>query len=219
MKKIRGVIFDVDGTLVDSNDAHAQAWVEALALSGYQVEFERIRQLIGKGGDKLLPETTGLEKDSPEGRKISEQRGKIFKEKYLAGLQPTPGAKPLLERMRASGLKMVIASSAQEDELDDLLNVAAAKPFMADQASSGDAKNSKPDPDIVQVALGKIGLEAEESLMVGDTPYDIEAASKAGVRTVAFRSGGWSDHDLEGAIAIFDDPADFLAHFEQVFTP
>lgn len=219
MKKIRGVIFDVDGTLVDSNDAHAQAWVEALALSGYQVEFERIRQLIGKGGDKLLPETTGLEKDSPEGRKISEQRRKIFKEKYLAGLQPTPGAKPLLERMRASGLKMVIASSAQEDELDDLLNVAAAKPFMADQASSGDAKNSKPDPDIVQVALGKIGLEAEESLMVGDTPYDIEAASKAGVRTVAFRSGGWSDHDLEGAIAIFDDPADFLAHFEQVFTP
>ena len=214
-KPIRGVILDVDGTLVDSNDAHARAWVEALAEEGIRVEFERVRPLIGMGGDKLLPEISGIEEESPEGKRISERRGEVFKEKYLPSIKPCRGSRELLKRMKGDGLKLVVASSAKEDELDPLLEIAGASGLIEEKTSSDDAENSKPDPDIIQAALDGSGLSPEEAVMLGDTPYDIEAAKKAGVDTVALRCGGWKDEDLAGAIAIYDDPADLLAHYDR----
>jgi|SRR5215213_2247310 len=214
-KPVRGVILDVDGTLVDSNDAHARAWVEALAEHGIEAEFEKVRRLIGMGGDKLLPEIAGVEEGTPLGKRISDRRGEIFKEKYLPSVRPLPGSRELLKRMKEEGLKLVVASSAKEDELKPLLEIAGAADLIAEKTSSDDAENSKPDPDIIQAALDSAGLSAEEAIMLGDTSYDIEAARKAGVSVIALRSGGWKDEDLPGAVAIYDDPADLLAHYDE----
>jgi HAD superfamily hydrolase (TIGR01509 family) len=211
---IRGVILDVDGTLVDSNDAHARSWVEAMAENGYHVPYEKVRPLIGMGGDKVLPATTGIQKDSPQGKKISQRRAEIFKERYLPAVQAFPQARELLQRMRASGLKLAVASSAQPDELKALLRIVGASDLIEEESSSKDAQSSKPDPDIVHVTLQRIGFPADQVIMLGDTPYDIEAAQKVGVGTIALRSGGWSDDELRGALAIYNDTADLLAHYD-----
>ncbi|HEX6478677.1 MAG TPA: HAD family hydrolase [Ktedonobacteraceae bacterium] len=213
MSNIRGVILDVDGTLVLSNDAHAQSWMEAMADFGYYIPYEKVRSLIGMGGDKVLPETIGLQKDSEEGIKISAKRKEIFKKRYLPVLQSAPGARELLEYMRVHGLKLAIASSSEKDELKALLQVAGASDLIQEETSSSDASRSKPDPDVMQVTLQRIGLPANQVLMLGDAPYDIEAAAKVGVGTIALRCGGWTDPELKGALAIYNDPADLLDHY------
>jgi len=211
---IHAVIFDVDGTLVDSNDAQARSWVDALKEFGYSVPYEKVRPLIGMGGDKVLPETIGVQKDSEKGKQISKRRSEIFKEKYLPNVKPFPDAQKLLDRMREQGLKLAIATSAQPDELRPLLQIVGAADLIEDKTSARDVKSSKPDPDVMQVALKRVGYPPNEVVMIGDTPYDIEAARKVGVGTIAFRCGGWSDSDLAGAIAIYNDPADLLAHYD-----
>ena len=170
MSKIRGIILDIDGTLVDSNDAHAKAWVEALAEHGINVSFEQVRRLIGMGGDKLLPKASGLEEDSPKGKRISDRRREIFKERYLPTLRPTPGARDLLRHLHEQGLKLVVASSSKKDELHGLLRVCGADEFIKDKTSSDDADRSKPDPDIVQAALKQLGLPAANVVLLGQ--YD-----------------------------------------------
>lgn len=214
MANIHGVILDVDGTLIDSNDAHAHSWVEAMAACGYTVAFEKVRPLIGMGGDKVLPETLHLDKDSEQGKAISQKREEIFKERYLPHLRPFPGAKELIDEMRRRGLKVAIASSAKPDELQALLQLIGAADLIKDKTSSQDVKDSKPDPDVMQVTLERTGLPAHEELMIGDTAYDIEAAQKVHVGTIAFRCGGWKDADLAGAIAIYDGPDDLLVHYD-----
>jgi HAD superfamily hydrolase (TIGR01509 family) len=214
-QRIGGVILDVDGTLLNSNDAHAQAWAETLASFDIRATFEQIRPLIGMGGDKLLPEVAGLDADSERGRAISERRREIFKTRYLPGLKPFPKVRELLLRMKDAGLQLAVASSAKKDELHELLALAHADDILESVTSSDDAESSKPDPDIVHAALGKLGLAASHTLMLGDTPYDIQAAGKLGVGTIAFRCGGWSDADLKDAVRIYDGPADLLAGFDQ----
>jgi HAD superfamily hydrolase (TIGR01509 family) len=214
VSNIRGVILDVDGTLVLSNDALAQSWMEAMADFGYYITYEKVRPLIGMGGDKVLPKTIGLQKDSEDGIKISAKRKEIFKKRYLPVLQAAPGARELLEYMRVRGLKLAIASSSEKDELKALLQVAGASDLVQEVTSSSDASRSKPDPDVMQVTLQRIGLPANQVLMLGDTPYDIEAAAKVGVGTIALRCGGWTDPELKGALAIYNDPADLLDHYD-----
>lgn len=214
MAQFRGVILDVDGTLVDSNDAHARAWVASFHEHGYNVDFDHVRHLIGMGGDHLIPEVSGQSKDSPQGEALSKRRGEIFKQQELSKLRAFPQSRELLERLRERGLRLAVASSAQEKELTPLLEIAGAKDLIEEETSSGDAPKSKPDPDIVQTALQKLGLPANQAVMLGDTPYDIESAGKAGVKTIALRCGGWDDDDLKGAIAIYDDPADLLRHLD-----
>jgi len=215
MKPLKAVLLDVDGTLVDSNDAHAQAWLEVFQRNGYPGTFEWIRELIGKGGDKLLPEVTGLAESSHEAKRLSKERSALFRREYLPQLKPFPQAEALLRRLRGLGLELVVASSASNDELVPLLELCGALPLVQERTSADDAKHSKPDPDIIQVALGKAGCSAGEAVMLGDTPYDVQAAAKAGVRSIALRSGGHSDAALSGAIDIYDDVADLLAQFEQ----
>ena len=214
MADLQGVLLDVDGTLVDSNDAHAHAWVKALAEAGVKAEFSRVRRLIGKGGDKLLPEVSGIEADSSKGKAISERRAAIFKAEWLPKLEAFPQARELLKRMKARGLRLAVASSAKEDELGPLLRVCGAEWLVEASTSSDDADSSKPDPDIVHAALGQLKLPPGRVLLLGDTPYDIEAAKKAGVGTVALRCGGWDDAGLAGAVAVYADPADLLARFD-----
>jgi HAD superfamily hydrolase (TIGR01509 family) len=210
----RAAIFDVDGTLVDSNDAHAKAWVQAIAETGRHVEYSRVRPLIGMGGDKLLPEVTGISIESPEGKAIAKRRREIFATEYLPHLQPTRGAQRLLEWLRDERMKLVVATSADEEEVQDLLRVAGAAKMFESTASSDAAERSKPDPDIVAVALKRANCPAAQAIMIGDTPYDVEAALRAGIEIIALRSGGWSDAELRGAIAVYEDPADLLDHYD-----
>jgi HAD superfamily hydrolase (TIGR01509 family) len=215
MGQIRGVILDVDGTLVDSNDAHARAWVDALAEFGHQVPYERVRPLIGMGGDKVLPLLVGLSAGEGKGKQIAERREEIFASRYLPQVRPLPGARELLARMKQEGLKLAVASSSREDMLRKLLALVGAEDVLDAATSSDDAEKSKPDPDIVKAALRRLGERPEHVVMIGDTPYDIQAAARAGIRTIAFRSGGWSHAELSGALAIYDGPEDLLRRFDK----
>jgi HAD superfamily hydrolase (TIGR01509 family) len=209
------VLLDVDGTLVDSNDAHAHAWVAAFEEANVRVEFARVRRCIGMGSDKLMPLTCGISEDTREGKRISQRRGDIFKAQWLPGLKPFADAERLVKELKARGLTIVAASSAKEDELRPLLEIAGAAWILDDATSSDDADGSKPDPDIIVAALRRARVAAEDAVMIGDTPYDVEAARRAGVRTIAFRCGGWSDEQLQGAIAVYDGPWDLVAHLDQ----
>ena len=212
--RIRAALLDIDGTLIDSNDAHARAWVAAGAELGYDIHFDRVRPLIGMGGDRVTPMMTGHDEDSPEGERIGERRGEIFREQHLQALVPTRGARALLERMKAAGLELVVATSASKEDMNVLLERAGIRDLIEERTSSSDADASKPAPDIVEAALALAGVEPSEAIMLGDTPYDVAAARNAGVECVALRCGGrWTDGDFAGAIAIYDDPADLLANW------
>ncbi len=209
---VTGVLLDIDGTLLDSNDAHAQSWVETLRRHGYDVPFGRVRSLIGKGSDKLLPELTGLDSEAGTGKQLTEERGRLFLRGYLPKLAPTRGARDLVQRLRDDGLRLVVATSAGGNELDQLLRQARVDDLIERATTADDAENSKPDPDIIQAALKKGKLRVQEAVMLGDTPYDIEAAQRAGVPTIALRCGGWwDDAALANAASIYDDPAALLA--------
>ena len=212
---LKGVIFDVDGTLVDSNDAHAQSWVDTFREAGYDVPFDKVRPLIGMGADKLLPRTIGISRDSEEAKKLLERRGKIFSSNYLPKLQALHGSRELVLRVKKDGMKAIVATSAKDQELKGLLKAAHVDDLMEEKATASDAKRSKPDPDIVQAAIDESGASVHELVMIGDTPYDVEAAAKAGVRTIGFLSGGWTRDALKGAVEIYDGPADLLAHYDE----
>jgi HAD superfamily hydrolase (TIGR01509 family) len=211
------MIFDVDGTLVDSNDAHARAWVETLQTFGIERDVGAARRLIGMGGDKLLPVLAGIEAESDLGRNITKERGAYFRRTYLDGLRPFTDTRALFQALRAQGARLAVASSSDQEDLDRLLEIAAVADLIERRASADDAERSKPDPDLIQAALARLGdVKDAQVTMVGDTPYDIEAARKANVRAVGFRCGGWSDAALAGAEVIFDGPADMLAHLDRV---
>lgn len=213
---LRGVILDVDGTLVLSNDAHAHAWVEAFREFARDVPYARVRPLIGMGSDKLIP-TVAPDLSSGEGlgKRIAAAHDRIFQDRYAPHLRPAPGTRELVERLHAVGLKTVVASSAKRDELAALLKAARVDDLLRETTSASDTKESKPDPDVVSAALKKIGLRADECRMIGDTPYDVEAGGRAGVAVIAVRCGGWTDAGLRGAVAIYDDPADLTAHLAE----
>ena len=211
----RCVLFDVDGTLVDSNDQHARAWVDAFREFGFDVAYERARTLVGMGGDKLIPAAVGLSKEEPRGEALATRRAAIFRDRYLKEVRPFPRVRELVDRLRAQGLTVAVATSAQPDELRPLLRIAGLEDLLDDAASAEDAERSKPDPDIVAAALHQARCQAAESVMIGDTPYDIEAARAAGVPTIALRSGGWDDEGLGGAMAIYDGAAELLEQLER----
>ena len=213
---VRGVILDVDGTLVDSNDQHARSWVDATHEAGFEeVSFVHVRPLIGMGGDKVLPALTRLTKEDPAGARIAERSGEIFRATYLRDVRPFPRVRELLERMLAQDLELVVATSSKRENLDGLLRAAGVEDLIDEATTASDAKASKPEPDIVEAAVQRSGLRKDELVMLGDTPYDVDAATRAGVRIVALRCGGWwADDAFDGAMAIHDDPAALLAAFD-----
>jgi HAD superfamily hydrolase (TIGR01509 family) len=210
---LKAVFFDIDGTLIDSNDAHTQAWVQTLERHGHPVSDEQIRRLIGKGSDKVFAELLDIASDSPLAKQITKDRTQLLLSLFIPNLVPTPGARQLVQHMRSEGLRLIIASSSGE-ELPALLAQAGVDDLLDTAVSSDEAEESKPDGDIIEVALRKAGVQASEAVMVGDTPYDIAAAKAAGVKCIALRCGGyWDDAALSDAAAIFDDPATLLRHW------
>jgi HAD superfamily hydrolase (TIGR01509 family) len=213
--KVTAVILDIDGTLLFSNDEHAQAFVDAAQALRLPADFNTVRRLIGKGGDKLIPEAFGVSIDSEIGKKLDTSKGEIFRARYLPHLRPTPGARELLSRLRDDRANLIVATSANKEDVDLLLDRAGVRDLVHEIVSSDDVEASKPDPDIVQAAVEKSGEPAGRVVMLGDTPYDVEAALRAGIRIIGVRCGGWADDLLKGAAAVYADPADVLAHYEE----
>jgi len=211
---LRGVLLDIDGTLLLSNRAHAEAWSDTFREFGHTIPPERIEPLIGMGGDKLLATLIpGMSDSDGQGKEMSSRRQKVFLERYAPHLQPAPGARALIQRLKDQGLALVMATSAKGDELSTLLQRAGIEDLIEQATTSDEVDQSKPDPDIVHAALEKGGLAPAEAILVGDTPYDVEAGKRAGVRVIAVRCGGHAG-DLQGAIAVYDDPHDLFVHLE-----
>jgi HAD superfamily hydrolase (TIGR01509 family) len=211
----RTALLDIDGTLVDSNEAHARAWDAACAEFGFVRSERFFRPLIGMGSDQVLPRVDpALSDDRDPGKAIAARRGEIFKSAYLPTLRATPGARALVERIHTAGLRCVVASSAKADELEALLDIADVTKFIDVRTTADDAARSKPAPDIVIAALKKAGAAPNEAVFLGDTPYDITSGRQAGVSVIGLRCGGWDDLGLAGAIAIYNDPADLLSQYD-----
>lgn len=214
---IEAVLFDIDGTLVDSNDFHVLAWEEAFAGIGARFDRGVIHDQIGKGTDMLVPSLFPDADDDLQER-LGEAHGDAFKGKYLETVKPFPGAHDLLARVHATGRTVVLASSASSEELDHYLGLLDARELVSAKTSADDVENTKPAPDIFAVALKKVApLGADQVMVVGDTPYDVEAAAKCGIATIGLRSGKFSDEALReaGAVALYDDVAALLADFDR----
>ena len=210
---IKAVLFDIDGTLVDSNDLHVAAWDAAFREGGFAVDREAIRGQIGKGGDLLVPTLLpDIAKAVQE--KLARRHGEIFQREHLATVRPFPDAHALLARVHDAGQQVVLASSAEQKELDHYIELLDARALVDATTSIDDVATSKPAPDIFAKALKKTGLKADEAMVVGDTPYDIEAARRCGIAAVAVRSGGFSEESLAGAVARYDDVAALLAGYD-----
>ncbi len=210
----QAILFDIDGTLVDSNGAHIDAWLEALRAAGFDFTRQQIHDQIGKGGDNLLPALVP-ELNVDEQEKLDAAHGEVFK-RLRPDVRPFPGGAKILERAAAAGQKVVLASSASRDELDHWVALLDAKPFLTATTSRDDAEHSKPCPDIFAKALEKSGCPApEDAIVVGDTPYDIIAARALGIAAIGVRSGGFTDDQLNdaGAVALYDDVAALLADY------
>jgi HAD superfamily hydrolase (TIGR01509 family) len=214
---IKAVIFDVDGTLVDSVDVHARSWVGAFRDYGVDVEFAVMRRQIGKGGDQIIRMFLSQQQVEEFGGRLEQHRGRLLRDRYMPEIKAIPGCRPLLEHLLRDGKKIALASSAKEDELAKYKQIAGIEDLINAETSSDDAEKSKPDPDIFQAALKRLGMNPDECLAVGDTPYDAEAAGKIGLRTIGVLSGGWTEHDLRqaGCIAVYRDVAHLLDHYDK----
>jgi HAD superfamily hydrolase (TIGR01509 family) len=214
---IKAVIFDIDGTLIDSVDLHAKAWVEALMHFGHEIAFQDLRSQIGKGGDQILHGLLPPEVIEQHGEEIKDFRADLFKRRYLPQVRAFPGVRQLFEHIRAAGQRAVLASSGNADEVEQYKEIAGIADLIDSATSSDDAERSKPFPDIFRAALAKLqGLSSDEAVVIGDTPYDAEAARNAQMKSIGVLSGGFPEQALRnaGCIAIYRGPEDLLQHYD-----
>lgn len=212
---LRAVFFDIDGTLVDSNEQHVNAWAFAFREAGHPQELDAIRAQIGKGGDLLVP-AIAPDLDEAVCEAIVSAHGEHFKALYLDGVRPFADAAALVRRVHADGRRVVLASSAKGDELDHYVGLLGIGDVLAVASSSDDVEQSKPAPDIFAVALERSGVEPADAIAIGDTPYDVEAAARSGIATIGLTSGPFDEAALReaGAVAVYADVADLLARID-----
>jgi beta-phosphoglucomutase-like phosphatase (HAD superfamily) len=212
---VDAVLFDVDGTLIDSVGAHARAWTRALHYFGVDVTFDQVHAQIGKGGDQLLPVFMSAADLERRGKALEAYRQEIFKRDELPTIRPLPRVGDLFVRLRRAGRRIVLASSAHGWEIEHHLRLLNVEQLVDGFTTRDDVERSKPYPDIFASALEVAGVPADRAVAVGDSPWDAVAATGAGVRTLGVRSGGFSDADLRaaGCLAIYDDPAALLIDY------
>jgi len=211
------IFFDIDGTLVDSNESHILAWQEAFAEIDVRFERDQIHEQIGKGADMLIP-TLLPDASESDRASLADAQGAAFKSRFLDTVKPFADAHALLARAVDEGQTVVLASSASQSQLDHYLDLLDARSLVTATTSADDVGNTKPAPDIFAVALEKVApLHAGDVVVVGDTPYDIEAAAKCGIAAIGLRSGGFADEALTdaGAIALYDDAAQLLGAYDR----
>ena len=213
---IKAVLCDIDGTLVESNWLHAAAWRDAFQVADLTVDLEEIRRQIGKGGDELIPVFVPWWKRDAVKKPLEVYRKHLFLTEYLKQVKPFPAVRELFLRMKEQGIRISLSSSADQEQLQAYKKIANIEDLVEESTSADDADRSKPHPDIFQATLKKLKLRPSEVLALGDTPYDAEAAGKAGIWTVGVTTGGWSKGDLmfAGCIQVYKDVAEILTNFE-----
>jgi HAD superfamily hydrolase (TIGR01509 family) len=210
---VAAAILDVDGTLVDSNYQHAIAWYRAFREQGLTPPVWRVHRHIGMGGDQLVAAVAGREVERSAGDAIREAEKRLYGE-LIDEVSPFEGARELLEALKDRGHTVVLASSAKDDEVERYLDLLGARELADSWTTSADVEQTKPDPDLVAAAMRKAGdLSA---VMVGDTTWDVEAAARAEVKTIAVLSGGFSEAELReaGAVAVFESPRELREHLD-----
>ena len=214
----KAVIFDVDGTLVDTVDLHTQAWVKAFKQEGYDLPYDELRQQIGKGEEKIVADFLSPEEVEKVGENITEFRKEFYQDKLISQARPFDRVRELFERLKQDDIKIVLASSARTGSLDYYQEILNIKDLIDGATSTQDVEESKPAPDVFVAALNKLkGVEASDVIVVGDSPYDAQAANKVDLRTVGVLCGGFSEESLKesGCIAIYKDPADILEKYQE----
>lgn len=214
---VENVIFDVDGTLVDSVDEHAEAWRRAFLEFGRDMPFAHVRSQIGKGADQLLPVFFTEEELRSFGPELEAYRSRLYMEEFLPKVRAFPKVRELFERLRADGIRYALASSARGEELKHYLALCHIEDLVEEATTKDDVDKSKPHPDIFEAALVQLGRpDPRVTVVVGDTPYDVLAANKLGLSSVCVLCGGFPPEDLRtaGCRALAKDPADLLARYE-----
>ncbi len=213
---LRAVIFDVDGTIVDSNELHVASWDETFRKYGKHFSHEQLHRHVGEGGDQYIPNFLSERELREFGAQLEEDRGKLYKSKYLPRVRPLPRVRELFERIHSDGKRIALASSGKTDELDHYRALCDIGDLVDAQTTKDDVARSKPYADVFMAALHKLGnLAADEAIVVGDSPYDVIAAKRITLPTVALLCGGFSEDELRaaGAITIFRDPAELLDNY------
>jgi HAD superfamily hydrolase (TIGR01509 family) len=211
------VLFDIDGTLIDSVDLHAAAWHETLRRFGHDFPYATVRLQIGKGGDQLLATLIGAEETRQRGEEIERACGTLFAERYMKLVRPFPGVRPLFRLIKDHGHRLALASSCEQSELKHYKKLLKIDDLIDVEVCGDEVERSKPDPQIFTRVMGKLGMDAAQALAVGDTPYDAEAAGKAGIRTIGLLSGGFERRGLEaaGCVAVYADLEALHRAYEQ----
>lgn len=213
---IEAFLLDIDGTLVDSNDKHADCWVEAFAHFGKKVEWSEIRPQMGKGGDLLVPDTLNAREMRSFGEALKDYRGKLWKERYLRTVEPFAGARASIEALHARGIKLAFASSSNQDEVEYYVELLGVGHLLAGTTSKQDAEFSKPSPEIFQAALDLVKSDPARTFALGDTPYDVLSAHRVPVPIVAVLSGGFPREQLEKAEFLFDDISAMVRELDRI---
>jgi beta-phosphoglucomutase-like phosphatase (HAD superfamily) len=218
---IKAVIFDIDGTLLDSVDLQARSWVESFSRFGVDAKFEDVRRHIGEGADRLMPAFLPRGMSETQKKKIEEFRADLFKKKYLPLVRPFPKVRALFERIQSDGVRLVLGSSCTTEEITTYKEIAGIADLADCETTSDDAQSSKPAPDIFLKALKRIApIQAAECVVIGDTRYDgVAAACKAGLAFIGVLCGGSSKRELEaaGAVEVYRDPEDLLVNWAGVY--
>jgi HAD superfamily hydrolase (TIGR01509 family) len=215
MKKV--LLSDIDGTLVDSNSLHADSWRRAFEHFGIEVGLDEAWSQIGKGGDQLIPAFVGPNDREYLEDSIEKYRDDLMKREYMPRMVPFAKSRELLMRVKSAGMTIVLATSAKSDDLAFYKRLVGMDDLVDEEATSSDAEQSKPEPDIFGAALKKAGCVASNAVALGDTPYDAEAAGKLGILTIGVTCGGWKARDLvsAGCAQVFRDPQHLLMEFDQ----
>ena len=213
---IKAILCDIDGTLVQSNWLHAEAWQIALGAMGVHLQLEELRRQIGKGGDELIPVFVPWWKQKIVEDPLKAFRKEVFKQDFMHRVEALPRARDFLVHCKGQGIKLALSSSADKPELEIYKKIVGMEDLIDEQTSASDTDRAKPHPDIFTATLKRLGMDARDCIALGDTPYDAESAGKAGLRTIGVETGGWTHDELmaAGCVEAYASVAELLQRFD-----